>query len=225
MPCQTRTGSRGGRRESHHEAIAEGDHVVGRERADPESLALWAGLVRGRWSLVDHFDTDGRRFVVAHRNQPDLGDPRGLSAREHQVAEHVGMGESNKEIAYAFGISESAVANAVARAQRKLDLASRVELGSLFAPGGIRSRLAEYRLDGDDFVVGSAELIEAEALESLPPAEREVVVHLLRGATNAEIGRRRDTSTNTVANQVRSICQKFAVRSRVELAARLARGN
>lgn len=32
---------------------------------DPEeALRLWEGLVRGRWTLLDWFDTDGRRFVL-----------------------------------------------------------------------------------------------------------------------------------------------------------------
>jgi DNA-binding CsgD family transcriptional regulator len=190
-------------------------------RGDPESLALWEGLVRGRWSLVDRFDSDGRRFVVAHRNEPNLGDPRGLSAREHQVAEHVGVGRSNKEIAYELGISESAVANAAARAQRKLGLRSRPELASFFAAGGLRARLVSFELAGETFAVGSGSAVDESLLERLTPAEREVTLHLLRGATNAEVARRRGTSPNTVANQVQSIFDRLGVGSRVELAARL----
>lgn len=190
-------------------------------REDPESLQLWEGLVRGRWSLVDRFDSDGRRFIVARRNEPQLGDPRGLSPREHQVAEHVGAGRSNKEIAYEFGISESAVANAAARARRKLGMGSRLELARFFAPGGLRARLVSFELAGEIFAAGAASLVDEVALERLTPAEREVALHLLRGATNAEIGHRRGTSHYTVANQVQSIFERLGVGSRVELAARL----
>ena len=49
------------------------------------------------------FDTDGRRFVVARRNEPGCSDPRGLASREKQAAEHLGYGYAAKEIAYGFG--------------------------------------------------------------------------------------------------------------------------
>jgi hypothetical protein len=48
-------------------------------RRDPErAMALWQAMVAGRWSLLDHFDSDGRRFVVAHRNDAGVPDMRGL---------------------------------------------------------------------------------------------------------------------------------------------------
>jgi hypothetical protein len=35
-------------------------------KRNPErALQLWRALVDGRWSLVDSFETDGRRYVVA----------------------------------------------------------------------------------------------------------------------------------------------------------------
>jgi hypothetical protein len=66
------------------EAARRLDRARGRLRKrDPEeALEIWHGLVRGRWSLVDWFDTDGRRFVLAKPNAPNLGDPRGLTERE-----------------------------------------------------------------------------------------------------------------------------------------------
>ena len=204
------------------EAVLRFEHARKRElRADPESLSLWEGLVRGRWSLVDRFDSDGQRFIVARCNEPELGDPRGLSKREHQVSEYIGGGHSNKEIAYEFGISQSAVANAVARAQRKLGLHSRTELAQFFAPGGLRARLVAFDYAGEPFVAGATNLLEAHKLDALSDAERDVVLHLLRGATNAEIGLQRGTSHHTVANQIQSIYARLGVRSRVELAARL----
>ena len=65
-----------------------------------EALAMWEGLVAGRWSLVDHFDSDGRRYLMAHRNDPDAPDLRGLTLRERQVVGYAGAGHSNKIIAY-----------------------------------------------------------------------------------------------------------------------------
>ncbi len=191
-------------------------------RTDAASLKLWQGLVRGRWSLVDRFESDGRRFVVALRNQPELGDARGLSQREHHVSELAGSGLSNKEIAYETGLSASSVANALANARRKLGLESRVDFATFFAPGGLRSRLSAFEIAGQTLAVGVAELIDDEALAPLTEAEREIALHLVRGATNAEISRLRRTSENTTANQVKTIYERLGVSSRTALAARLA---
>ena len=90
-------------------------------RSDPDSaLDTWTGLVDGRWSLVDRFDTDGRRFIVAVKNDPAYPDPRGLTMGEREVGEFVGLGRSTKEIAYILGVSLSAVTNMTAKAQAKV---------------------------------------------------------------------------------------------------------
>ncbi len=90
-------------------------------RRDPErATELWQALVAGRWSLLDHFDSDGRRFVVAHRNDAAVPDMRGLTLRERQVASHAALGHSNKVIAYALGLSVGTVGSHLARARAKL---------------------------------------------------------------------------------------------------------
>jgi DNA-binding CsgD family transcriptional regulator len=90
-------------------------------RENPEqAVALWQGLVAGRWSLLDHFDSDGRRFVVAHRNDPRAPDTRGLTQREHQVVAYAALGHSNKLIAYELGLAVSTVSAHLARARAKL---------------------------------------------------------------------------------------------------------
>lgn len=85
-----------------------------------EALRLWEGVLRGGWSIVDWFDTDGRRFILALPNAPDARDPRGLTEREYQVASHVAAGESSKLIAYQLGVSRSRVSGLLHRAMRKL---------------------------------------------------------------------------------------------------------
>lgn len=57
----------------------------------------------------------------------------------------------------------------------------------------------------------------------LTPAERAVLKELLGGASNAEIARRRQRSTSTIANQIAAIYQKLSVHSRLD-AARVAAG-
>src|SRR5262245_10305959 len=57
-----------------------------------------------------------------------------------------------------------------------------------------------------------------ELPEALSPAEREVVVCALRGASNREIAELRGVSPNTIANQLRSVYAKLGIRSRRALA-------
>jgi DNA-binding NarL/FixJ family response regulator len=210
-------------RESLRRAVCRIERArTAQERSDPDAaMESWQGLVDGRWSLVDRFDTDGKRFVVAVRNDPAHPDPRGLTMREREVAEFVGLGRSTKEVSYTLGVSLSAVTNLTATAQAKLGLCSRAELAAFFAPGGLRAKLAEVALSGEQLLVGAYPLVNKRQVEKLTDAEREVVAHLVAGSTNSDIARRRRTSENTVANQVHSIFLKLGARSRSELAARL----
>ncbi len=209
-------------RETLREAVRRTERARGAERRQPDAaLGLWTGLVRGRWSLVDHFDADGRRFVVAHRNPPGSGDPRGLTSRERDAAEQLGLGYAPKEIAYALGLARSTIDNALARARRKLGLAGIAELASLFAPGGLRARLAEVEVAGEPLLVGVLPPVAAERLAGLSEAEREIALALVQGATNAEIAARRSSAERTVANQIQTLYRKLGVSSRAELAATL----
>jgi DNA-binding NarL/FixJ family response regulator len=109
-------------RETLRSAVLAVDRARGplRRRNPEEALDIWRGLVAGRWSLVDHFDRDGRRYVVAHRNELDAPDPRALTPRERQVAGYANLGHSNKLIAYELGLSRSTVSVLLGRAMVKL---------------------------------------------------------------------------------------------------------
>lgn len=96
---------------------------------DPaEALRIWKGMVRGRWSLVDWFDTDGRRFVLAMPNLPKLGDPRGLTEREHQVVTYASHGASSKSICYRLGISKQRVSKLLHDGMHKLGVKTPAQL-------------------------------------------------------------------------------------------------
>ena len=98
-----------------------------KEDAD-KALEIWQGLVRGRWSLVDWFDSDGRRFVVVLPNAPGLSDPRGLTEREEQVTTLAARGDSSKSIRYRLGISPQRVSMLLHSAMRKLCVKTQPEL-------------------------------------------------------------------------------------------------
>jgi DNA-binding CsgD family transcriptional regulator len=121
-------------RESLRDAVLAIDRARSQARADSgEALTLWQGLIAGQWSLIEHFDSDGRRYIVARRNDPSVTDPRALSLRERQVLAYAALGQSLKIIAYSLGLSLATVAGHRARAMRKLGLRSQAELVALFA--------------------------------------------------------------------------------------------
>ncbi len=97
-------------------------------RDDPRAvLELWRCLLDGRWSLVEEFQSDGRRYMIAVPNAPRQLE-RPLTARESHALSELAHGRSNKEIAYALGLAPTTVATLLARAGRKLGARSRVEL-------------------------------------------------------------------------------------------------
>ena len=208
--------------ETLRRAVLDVDRARGplRRESPDEAMSLWTALVEGRWSLVDRFESDGRRYVVARKNDIRVRDPRGLTAHEHTIAERIGLGRSVQEIAYELGVVPSAVTNAASRIRAKLGLGSTAELVAFFAPGGLRARLIRFELNDEELIASHIPAL-GERLGELPPAERAVALALLEGHTNASIARRRQTSERTVANQVASVFRRLGVSSRAELAARV----
>jgi DNA-binding CsgD family transcriptional regulator len=122
-------------REALHEAVLSRERALGRPRRSKSdgSLDLWRALVEGRWSLVDRFDTGGRRYVVAHVNEMGVPGPRSLTAQERNVVAMVAQAQPLKIIAYELGLSMSTVSGCLHAAMRKLGIGSRTELIGIFA--------------------------------------------------------------------------------------------
>ena len=114
------------------EAALRVDRARGRLRRDDpdQALQIWKALVRGRWSIVDWFDSDERRYVLAVPNSPNVTDPRGLTERENQVVAAAVLGHTNKMIAYRLGLSTSRVSTVLRSAMRKLGFRTRAQLVS-----------------------------------------------------------------------------------------------
>ncbi|MGD8824662.1 MAG: LuxR C-terminal-related transcriptional regulator [Myxococcales bacterium] len=107
---------------------------IGRQQDPREALRTWRALVCGRWSLVDWFDTDERRFMLAIPNPPEVRDPRGLSEQECQAVEYAVRGDSNKIIAYRLGLSQARVSTLLSSAMKKLGVKTRAQLVEKLPP-------------------------------------------------------------------------------------------
>ena len=86
------------------------------------------GLVEGELSMIDWFVRHGRRFTLARRSEPSLGDPRALSSAEQRVVLYTARGESRKLVAYQIGLSRSRVSKLLRSAMRKLGVSNQAEL-------------------------------------------------------------------------------------------------
>lgn len=119
-------------------AIAQEKARGATRRRDPDAaLDLWRGLVAGRWSLVERFEHDGRRFLVAYENAPEIAETRTLTPTEARVATLIALGHPLKLVAYELGVSIGTVSTHLSRAMTKLGAGSRAELVRWF--GGMQA--------------------------------------------------------------------------------------
>jgi DNA-binding CsgD family transcriptional regulator len=103
-----------------------------RERDFEEALALWPALLEGRYSLVDRFESDGKHFVIVHKNEPHAPGSPSLTDRERQVVALAALGRTNKLIAYELGLTPATVAMHLGRAMVKLNIRRRGELTHVY---------------------------------------------------------------------------------------------
>ena len=114
-PAEARKG-----REALQSALVRIERARSRREGVERSVELWRGLVSGRWSVVEHFESAGKRYYLAHKNDPELARDRALTPREQQVLRYAELGQSNKLIAYSLGLSISTVSTLLSKARRKL---------------------------------------------------------------------------------------------------------
>ena len=100
----------------------------GQDRVGREALNLWHPLTDARWTLVDSFEENGKRYVVARENQAEVPGLATLTDRERQIVLYAAMGLTNKQIAYTLGISDATVRVLMARAAHRMGVRTRREL-------------------------------------------------------------------------------------------------
>lgn len=96
-----------------------------------EPAALWNALVDGSWSLVERFESDGRRLLVARRNDPTTHQTRALTENEKKVVALIALGHSPKLVAYELGFTESWVSALLKSAMAKMGVENRAALVEL----------------------------------------------------------------------------------------------
>jgi DNA-binding CsgD family transcriptional regulator len=126
--------------EAIRQAVRSSEQARGSLRHDDidHALELWQALVSGRWSLVDHFDSDGRRYILARENEPNPDGPQQLTPRQRTAVKLRARGHSLKFISYELGLSVPTVSLELREALRVLGVRSVLELGAIFAPASSR---------------------------------------------------------------------------------------
>jgi DNA-binding CsgD family transcriptional regulator len=90
-------------------------------------------LLRGEWSLLDHFDRDGKRYFAWARGSGRSDQRRSLTKREKDVLERVATGHSDRSIAMELRCSSSTIATHRLRAMSKIGLRSRALFSQILA--------------------------------------------------------------------------------------------
>lgn len=190
----------------------------GAVRSSPErALALWQGLVAGEWSLVEHWESGGRRYLAAYRNRPELRDPRALTPTESSMLTYLALGATNKDIEFALGLPAGTVSSSVTKILKKLRMKRRVDLAVLADPSRME-RLDVTVADREVGVLTVNARPRGAAAGALSAVELEVASYATRGWSNQRIAVERQVSPRTVANQLRAVYEKLGISSRSQLA-------
>ena len=119
-------------------AEAPGARVLAAQEAgklvDPEGAAnVWRGLIHGHWTIIDHCDREGRRFLLAVEGPCKAGQSSSLTPREARILARIALRQSLKLVSYELGVSHSTASGLLQSALRKLRLSSVAEAVRLFS--------------------------------------------------------------------------------------------
>jgi DNA-binding NarL/FixJ family response regulator len=111
-------------------AVRAMDAARSRKAGSDQGAAIgqWKSFVADRWTMLDHFESDSKRFVLAMENRPKPPSLGLLSQRERQVLSRASLGRENKAIAADLGLAPSTVRVLMARAAAKMGARSRKDL-------------------------------------------------------------------------------------------------
>lgn len=203
-----------------------------------EQVAVWNGLLEGRFGLLRTLEFDGFRLLLVEE-RTKTGARSAHASLKRRVLRYAATGYSTKYIAIELGLSPSTVAYHVKTALAALGLSSRSELLRVLhmpmtlpaqesaqtavllrAPADtVACRLDSGALGSPAVILLAYALPAPPSLPGLSAAESKIVHEVLAGRRNKEIARGRGTSVRTVANQIGRAFRKLGVGSRAELCA------
>jgi DNA-binding NarL/FixJ family response regulator len=97
--------------------------------------ALWKEVTGGRLRIVDWYDHDGRRYVVARRI--DLQATPAFTERQKKALAMRSAGAALKVVAFELGVSLSTVARDVESAMARLGLKSQGDLAAVLGHAAV----------------------------------------------------------------------------------------
>ncbi len=180
-----------------------------RELALDASPLVVAGLLR----VVGRSDAGTRRHFVLVASSAGPA-PAATRRLRHAALAKLAAGQANKAIALELGLAESTISRALAAWCRALGVGSLAELAQLARALGREVRA----MPGAGAWIASVDLDTAWAAAGLTSAETAVAQLAVRGHSNADIARLRDTSVATVVNQLGAVHRKLGTSGRVGLA-------
>ena len=194
------------------------------------SLALlWRELMGGLCHVVDGFFSPTRCYLVL---APAVGAPLcPAEGRRRQILEAVLLGQSQKTIAIDLDLAPSTIALNSRLALKALGVDGKPSrahpLIMLAAKAGkehgspLAATLSFVEHQGEPLRVVAVPRPDRGLSDVLPRAELAVIRALVEGFSYAEIGRQRDTSVRTIANQITAVFRRMRVSGRNELLIRL----
>jgi DNA-binding CsgD family transcriptional regulator len=102
-------------------------------RSNPEeALSSWQALVAGRWSIVERFESDGRRYLLARANVPGSDASMVPTPLEQHALLLRAQSVSLKIIGYELGVTVGTASKLVQNGIHKLGLGNELELAALY---------------------------------------------------------------------------------------------
>jgi DNA-binding CsgD family transcriptional regulator len=183
---------------------------------------LWHQLCDGDLFIKETWCDGGRCYATVQaptrRARP--------SAKQLHTLERVLVGESQKSVAIDLNVSVTTVATAAMLAlsglmtRRRVSRAPILLVAAALAARGLPVDRCRFERRHDDVSWTISIAVPGETLRTrLSPAEAEVAVLSIQGASHQGIAQARGTSVRTVANQLASVFGKIGVHGRSELRA------
>jgi DNA-binding NarL/FixJ family response regulator len=194
--------------------------VLAREKAragGADAAEVLPELLSGRWVLVDRWDADGRRHIVAYAGTRGIASP--VTELEKRALLMACRGLPNKAIAIDLRVSQSAVTRMLERTLHLLGLANLQEAIHL-----MRQAPLQVMADGFALHAWSYATMPPSWHDRLAPAERVIIAEVLGGQARTDIARRRGVSEKTIDKQLARAYQKLDVADRRGLQVAATRG-